>query len=74
MKKTIKQLEDQIAYLKTQSLIDQTEIVRLKAINDAYKLNTMHIPVITIALERVTDVVAHVLTDLKEISRRKGAI
>jgi phage shock protein A len=64
MKKTIKQLEDQIAYLKTQAFIAEQEMVKLKAVNDAYKIISQYIPATTIALERITDAVAHVLADL----------
>jgi len=64
MRKTINQLEDQIAWLKTQALITGHEIEKLKAENGAYKLVSLPITTITIALEKVTEAVAHVLADL----------
>lgn len=65
MKKTIKQLEDHISYLEVQLCIERDEVVKLKAINDAYNRISLPITTMTIALERVTEAVAHVIADLK---------
>ena len=70
MRKTIKSLEERISDLNLMLKMEHEEIAKLKAVSDAYKLVTNHIPAITIALERVTDAVAHVLTDLSRRSVR----
>lgn len=66
MRKTIKQLEEHITYLEFKLKTERDEVVKLKAVNDAYKTISQHIPAATIALERITDAVAHVLGDLSK--------
>lgn len=64
MRKTIKQLEERISDLNQMLRTEHENVVRLQAVNDAYKIISQHIPAATIALERITDAVAHVLSDL----------
>ena len=63
-KKVLK--DDQIKYLEWQNKLMESEVRILKAKLEMADKYINHIPTITVALERVTDCVAHVLGDLKK--------
>jgi poly(A) polymerase Pap1 len=67
-KKTTK--DDQIQYLEWQNKLMEAEVRVLKAKLEVMEKYSHHIPIITGAIERVMDCVAHVLTDLKREVKR----
>ncbi len=64
MKVTIKELQEQIRHLEWQNGELRRENAALKALHDATKMQNLVAQTMMTSLEKVTECVAHVLSDL----------
>lgn len=65
MRKTIKSLEERITVLEQRNHIQEARIIMLEEQVKFYRDNTHLIITGTTSLERMNDVMAHVITDMK---------
>lgn len=70
-KETKEQLKDKIKQLEFLLKTKEEEIVKLKAENKVLGMFTHHIPSISIACERTSDAMAHIVHDMLEYTKRR---